>query len=96
MKKNVTPELDKLFEEVGTYRSTKDYRELLSFVRKFRHYAPYNAMLLHIQKPGSTYVASASDWQNRTHKAGLRHALMPHITSGDILPYLYHKLFAAI
>lgn len=63
--RNGTPELDKLFEEVGTYRSTKDYRELLFFVRKFRHYAPYNAMLLHIQKPGSTYVASAADWQSR-------------------------------
>jgi hypothetical protein len=59
------PELDKLFEEVGTYRSSTDYKELLSFVKKFRHMAPYNAMLLHVQKPGSVYVASASDWQNR-------------------------------
>ncbi len=63
--KNVTPELDKLFEEVGTYRDSKDYGALLSFVRKFRNYAPYNAMLLHIQKPGSTYVASAADWKSR-------------------------------
>lgn len=59
------PELDKLFEEVGTYRSSADYRKLLDFVIKFRHTAPYNAMLLHVQKPGSVYVASASDWQSR-------------------------------
>ena len=59
------PELDKLFEEVGTYRSSKDYKELLNFVVRFRKIAPYNAMLLHIQKPGSKYVASASDWWKR-------------------------------
>lgn len=59
------PALDKLFEEVGTYRSSADYAELLLFVKKFRHMAPYNAMLLHVQKPGSTYVASAYDWQSR-------------------------------
>lgn len=64
-KANELPELDKLFDEVGTYRSSADFRELLDFIRRFRRIAPYNAMLLHIQKPGSTYVASASDWRDR-------------------------------
>ncbi|MBR6862352.1 MAG: hypothetical protein IKM73_13630 [Acidaminococcaceae bacterium] len=27
--------------------------------------APYNAMLVHIQNPGSVFVASAADWKNR-------------------------------
>ena len=55
-------ELDQLFLEVGTYRDATDYMELLKFVRRFRKMKPYNAMLLHVQKPGSTFVASASDW----------------------------------
>lgn len=55
-------ELDQLFLEVGTYRDSTDYMELLKFVRRFRKMKPYNAMLLHVQKPGSTFVASASDW----------------------------------
>ena len=59
------PELDKLFDEVGTYRSSADYKELLSFVNRFRKIAPYNAMLLHIQNPGAVFVASAADWKNR-------------------------------
>ncbi|MCR4656989.1 MAG: hypothetical protein K5770_12270 [Lachnospiraceae bacterium] len=74
MKKEIS-ELDKLFEEVGTYRSSKDYKDLLRFISRFRKYAPYNAMLLHIQKPGSKYVASASDWAsrfNRKPKPGAR------------------------
>ena len=65
MKAAAPAELDKLFAEVGTYRSTKEYGELLQFIRRFRRYAPYNAMLLHVQKPGSRYVASASDWEQR-------------------------------
>lgn len=68
MKANTMAELDRLFEEVGTYRSSKDYNELLKFVRRFRKYAPYNAMLLHVQKPGSQYVASAADWANRFNR----------------------------
>lgn len=62
------PELDKLFEEVGTYRSSADYVELLKFIKRFRQIAPYNAMLIHIQKPGSEYVASAADWKNRFNR----------------------------
>lgn len=58
-------ELDQLFLEVGTYRNATDYMELLKFVRRFRKMKPYNAMLLHVQKPGNTFVASASDWWER-------------------------------
>lgn len=61
MKKTI-PELDKLFQEIVSYRSTAEFEKLLKFVKKFPKIAPYNAMLLHIQKPGSVYVASARDW----------------------------------
>lgn len=59
------PELDKLFSEIGTYRKSSELKELFKFIKRFPRIAPYNAMLLHIQKPGSQYVASASDWQKR-------------------------------
>lgn len=42
--------------------------ELLEFVKKFPHIAPYNAMLVHVQKPGSQYVCSASEWRNGYHR----------------------------
>ena len=74
-----TPEIDKLYDEVLSYRRTTDFKELLEFVAKFRHVAPYNAMLIHIQKPGSSYVASAADWYSRferTVKAGARPLLI--------------------
>jgi hypothetical protein len=49
--------------------------ELLNFITKFRQYAPFNGLLLHIQNPDVTYVASASDWKwkfNRLPKRGTR------------------------
>lgn len=64
-KKETIAELDKLFQEVGTYRYSADYRELLVFARKFPKIAPFNAMLLHMQKPGSSMVATASEWRIR-------------------------------
>ncbi len=59
------PEIDQLYEDVLYYRNSENFRDLLQFIRKFRNIAPYNAMLLHIQKPGSTYVASAREWRER-------------------------------
>jgi hypothetical protein len=75
MEKTNIPELDKLFLDVGTYRKSTDFHELIKFIKKFPRIAPYNAMLIHIQKPGSSYVASTNDWKkkfNRTIKPGAR------------------------
>lgn len=68
MKKKSIPELDKLFLEIGTYRRSDEFKELVQFVKKFPHIAPYNAMLIHIQKPGSQYVASATEWRKRFNR----------------------------
>jgi hypothetical protein len=65
---NNVPELDKLFYDVGTYRRSDEFKKLFELIRKFSHIAPYNAMLIHIQKPGSRYVASAYEWKSRFHR----------------------------
>lgn len=57
--------LDTLLAESRLYRTGSAYRELLDFVARLRHFAPFNAVLLHIQKPGMQYAASAQDWQQR-------------------------------
>jgi hypothetical protein len=38
---------------------------LLDFVMPLRNLAPFNAMLLQVQKPGLRYAASATDWWTR-------------------------------
>ena len=75
MTNKVVPELDKLFAEVGAYRKSPEFGELFAFMKKLPHIAPYNAMLIYIQKPGSEFVASANTWKkqyNRSIKAGSR------------------------
>jgi len=67
--------LDELFHEVGSYRNCNDFHELYQFIKKFPGIAPYNALLLHIQRPGSNYVATIPEWKklfNRTVKPGAR------------------------
>jgi len=54
-----------LLESSKLYHTSKDYLELMAFVSRLRNFAPFNAMLLHIQKPGLAYVASAYDWATR-------------------------------
>jgi len=54
--------LDELFSLARRYRSGPDFRSLMEFVRRFRFYSAFNAMLVHIQMPGATYVAPASRW----------------------------------
>jgi hypothetical protein len=54
--------LDELFCLTQQYKSTQSYCDLLLFVANFRFYAPYNAMLIHIQRPGAKFVCSPSRW----------------------------------
>ncbi|SCY08744.1 ImmA/IrrE family metallo-endopeptidase [Thiohalorhabdus denitrificans] len=57
--------LSQLFEQARIYERGKDYKELLDFVVRLRNFAPFNSMLLHIQRPGLKYAASAKDWADR-------------------------------
>ena len=57
--------LDQLLIDSKLYTQSKSYKELLDFVVRLRNFAPFNAMLLHVQKPGLSYAASARDWRER-------------------------------
>ena len=57
--------LDQLLADSRLYTQSKDYKDLLDFVVRLRNFAPFNAMLLQVQKPGLSYAASARDWRER-------------------------------
>lgn len=57
--------LDQLLVDSRLYKSSKEFKELLDFTIRLRNMAPFNAMLLQIQKPGLNYAASACDWKHR-------------------------------
>jgi len=71
--------LSDLLEQSQLYKSSTDYKELLDFIVRMRNIAPFNAMLIQIQKPGLMYAASAQDWNmrfRRTIKEGARPLLI--------------------
>lgn len=66
--------LDQLLEESRLYHTSADYRQLLDFTIKLRNFAPFNAMLLQIQKPGLHYAASAYEWREKFNRKPKRDA----------------------
>lgn len=67
--------LDELFVHTTNYRTTTNFKALLTFVSRFRAYSPYNSMLIHIQLPGAHFVAPPHRWlfkYSHTIKAGAR------------------------
>ena len=57
--------IDQLIAATKLYDSSEAIQELFAFTVRLREFAPFNAMLLHIQKPGLTHAASAHDWWHR-------------------------------
>lgn len=57
--------LDQLLYDARLYTRGDHYKELLEFVVQVRNFAPFNAMLLQIQKPGLRFAASAHEWRTR-------------------------------
>lgn len=64
---NIT-NLEKLFTEVRSFRSSKYYRDMLNMCAKFKHLSPYNVMLINMQKPLSRYVLKEQDWKRKFHR----------------------------
>jgi len=44
--------LDYLLAESKLYKTSQGYWELLQFTQRLRNFAPFNAMMLDLQKPG--------------------------------------------
>jgi IrrE N-terminal-like domain len=54
--------LDELFHVAEQFSTRAAYGDLLRFIARFRMYSPFNAMLVHTQMPGATYVATSKRW----------------------------------
>ncbi len=57
--------LSSLLQSTQLYSTSHSYIELLDFVNRLPHIAPFNALLLNIQKPGLRFAATERDWSER-------------------------------
>lgn len=60
-----SPLPDCLLAGCRLYEYPRAYVQLLKFVKRQRNFAPLNGLLLHIQKPGLRYAATAGEWRSR-------------------------------
>ncbi len=80
--------LDDLLQATRSYRSSSKYLELLKFVRRFRFYSPYNALLVHIQRPGAHFVAPARRW-NRHYRRYVQPNASPIVILQPMGPVMF-------
>ncbi len=54
--------VDELVRSALAYNTPARLKELMEFSRRLRQFAPYNTMLLHVQKPTLRYAATVREW----------------------------------
>lgn len=57
--------LDEMLRSSGRYCQSCEYLQMMEFVGRFRQYSPFNCLLVYIQDPSISYVATARDWEQR-------------------------------
>jgi hypothetical protein len=80
--------LDELFSATIAYRNGKSFANLLRFMSGFRSYSPFNAMLLHIQRPGAQFVAPAHRWQ-RDYQRRVKPNALPMVILQPMGPVMF-------
>src|SRR5439155_21267008 len=64
-KETARKSLGELISRALAYRTGPELNDLVDFMRRFPHIAPYNAMLLHLQNPRIQFALRASMWKRR-------------------------------
>ena len=80
--------VDELIAAALAYDSPERLKSLLEFTIKLRRYSPYNAMLLHIQNPESTMIATPRDWRKR-YKRKVRPDGRPLVILAPMHPVMF-------
>lgn len=60
--------VDALLRESAAYRNTATFQEMISFMARFKDYAPFNNMLVKLQNPSCSFFATQKDWDRRFHR----------------------------
>ena len=60
--------IDEMFAAVTRLRNSHDFMELLEFIARFPSYSAFNGLLLYIQDPSASCVATARTWAKRFNR----------------------------
>ena len=71
-------EIDQLYNLIEDYRKSSKFHDIIDFCTNFRHIAPFNAMLINMQRPGCKLALTAKQWV-QMYSRGLKPNAQPLI-----------------
>ena len=66
--------VDEVFASLARFRTSDDFTELMQFIARFPNYSTFNGLLLYLQNPLATYVATARTWAQKYNRQPKRNA----------------------
>jgi hypothetical protein len=85
--KEIQSTIDSLLQQSRTYRGSKEFQDMVSFMGSFRDYAPYNNMLVRLQNPTCSFYATGTDWTKR-FKRSLKDDARPMLILAPMHPVM--------
>jgi hypothetical protein len=79
--------IDTLLRQSAVYRSSAAFREMITFMGRFRNYSPYNNMLVRLQNPSCAFFATEKDWRDK-HRRCLAEDARPMLILAPMHPVL--------
>lgn len=80
--------LDEIFTCLARFKSSHGFVELMQFIARFPNYSTFNGLLLYLQNPSATYVATARTWAQK-HNRYPRAEANPLIILAPMAPILF-------
>jgi hypothetical protein len=80
--------VDEVFASLARFRNSPDFIELMQFITRFPNYSTFNGLLLYLQNPLATYVATARTWAHKYNRQPRRNA-KPMVILAPMAPILF-------
>ncbi len=80
--------VDEVFVSLARFRSSHGFMELMQFIARFPNYSTFNGLLLYLQNPLATYVATARTWAQKYNRQPRRNA-KPVVILAPMAPILF-------
>jgi hypothetical protein len=80
--------VDEVFASLTRFRRSHDFIELMQFIARFPNYSTFNGLLLYLQNPLATYVATARTWAQKYNRQPARNA-KPMVILAPMAPILF-------
>lgn len=65
LKEYAESKLDELWKNVRSFRQSGNFKAIMQACVRFRHLAPFNSMLVEIQRPGAPFVLTENEWRKK-------------------------------